>query len=179
MTEGLPYTEVSGELLAFVVRDWIANLDESSRSTISVVPVPPTAVTSTGFAQLMGIPLALATSTLVVECERAGRRWTVVVVTPGDARADLNGKLRRLVGARSVRLADEPTVAHVFQQEKGSIGPLGVPKDVTIIIDQSLTLATVIFAGSGSLSSKVGFPPALLLGRENVVVADITKAKIG
>jgi prolyl-tRNA synthetase len=84
-------------------------------------------------AKFLKIPVGLTTKTMLYQADD-GR----VIAAAIRGGYDVNEiKLRKVVNAKSLRLADETTVKRVTGAEVGYAGILNLPDDVTVVVDES------------------------------------------
>ena len=70
-------------------------------------------------------------------------------VAAGDNKIS-NRKARKLMGAKSVRIALPETVLDVTGYQVGAVSPLGLKHEVPVYIDETLSRYREIYAGGGS-----------------------------
>jgi prolyl-tRNA synthetase len=84
-------------------------------------------------AKFLKIPVELTTKTMLYQADDG--RIVAAAVRGGY---DVNEiKLRKVVDAKTLKLADEETVRRVTQAEVGYAGLLNLPEEVTIVVDES------------------------------------------
>lgn len=86
----------------------------------------------------------------------------VCVIEP-KTRTDLNGLVRRRLGARRVSLAAREVAVDRSGMEYGSITPVGLPAEWPALISAPLVTAPVVVISSGLLKAKLRLPGAALL----------------
>jgi len=103
-----------------------------------------------------------------------------VVLVRGDH--EVNPEKIRLVSGESIKLADEVTIIEITGAKVGYAGPVGINKDVQIIIDHAVAAMAVGVTGANKTDYHIknvvpgrDFP----LEGDNVIVADIRYAQEG
>ncbi len=100
----------------------------------------------------------------------------VAIVVPVGNRADLNGFIRKYLGARRVSLAPLDKVIEETGMEYGSITPFGLPTTWKILIDELLMNKDQIIIGGGKQVSKLLVKTAVFKGLPNVeIIKDLSK----
>ncbi len=84
-------------------------------------------------AKALGIPVELTTKTMLFEDERC--RVIAAAVRGGYEVNEI--KLRKVVGAKSLKLASVETVKRVTGAEVGYAGLLNLPEEVVVVVDES------------------------------------------
>jgi len=84
-------------------------------------------------------------------------------------RADINGLVRRHLGARKVSMAPMEEILTVTHMEYGGVTPIGLPGDWPILIDSNILSLEQVLVGGGNRSSKLIFPGRILERIPNVV----------
>jgi Cys-tRNA(Pro)/Cys-tRNA(Cys) deacylase len=96
-------------------------------------------------AKAAGSDLAQIVKSLVCDCD--GR--TVVVLVPGDRRADL-AKVAAAVGAVKARVVPRELVPVRTGFEAGAVSPFPLPDGTTVLLEQSLLTHDHVWIGAGS-----------------------------
>lgn len=98
----------------------------------------------------------------------------VLVLVAGDRRAD-TGRLRALVGAQQVTIADADTVRRETGFAIGGVPPLGHPQALPTWIDASLARFETVYAAAGAPRAVFPIPYASLVEITHGHVADLTE----
>ncbi len=77
-------------------------------------------------------------------------------------RADVNGVVRRRLGARKASFAAMDDAVRLTGMEYGGITPIGLPADWPILIDGAVLRREVVVIGSGVRRSKLALPATSL-----------------
>jgi prolyl-tRNA editing enzyme YbaK/EbsC (Cys-tRNA(Pro) deacylase) len=106
----------------------------------------------------------------------AGRRGSdtsyaaCVVLAP--TRADVNGVVRRRLGARKASFAPIDDAVRLTGMEYGGITPIGLPAEWPVLIDAAVLTRDVVVIGSGIRGSKLALPAEALAGLPAAEVID-------
>lgn len=73
----------------------------------------------------------------------------VLIVASGDNKIK-SGKLKRLLGASKVRMADPDTVRRVTGYPVGGVCPLALAEEVPVLLDDSMYRFPVVYAAAGT-----------------------------
>jgi Cys-tRNA(Pro) deacylase len=115
----------------------------------------PTAVEA---AQAVGCKLGQIVKSLVFDCDG---RWVVVLV-PGDRRADLD-KIAGAAGAKKARIAKPDEVERATGFVAGAVAPFPLPNVDRVFVDRGLLAHKRVWIGAGSTSHMAEVAPADLI----------------
>jgi prolyl-tRNA editing enzyme YbaK/EbsC (Cys-tRNA(Pro) deacylase) len=90
----------------------------------------------------------------------------------GDSKADVNGLVRRHLGARKASFAPMDEAVVITKMEYGGITAVGLPTDWPILIDKTVADSTLIITGSGIRKSKLVTSGKFLASLPNAVVLE-------
>lgn len=97
----------------------------------------------------------------------AGRRGDVTtyaaVMVLATMRADVNGVVRKELGARKCSFAPHDDAVSLTGMEFGGITPVGLPEGWPVLVDEAVLAAGDVVIGSGLRSSKLHLPASALL----------------
>jgi prolyl-tRNA editing enzyme YbaK/EbsC (Cys-tRNA(Pro) deacylase) len=85
-------------------------------------------------------------------------------------RLDVNGSVRRLLGTKKASFAPQELACEVTGMEYGGITVIGLPADLPVWIDETVTQRQQIIIGGGNRSTKVLLSPSQLLKVSSVEV---------
>jgi prolyl-tRNA editing enzyme YbaK/EbsC (Cys-tRNA(Pro) deacylase) len=125
-----------------------ARIEEFSQGT-------PTALDA---ARAVGCKLGQIVKSLVFACDNG----FVVVLTPGDRRADTR-KIADAAGCASVRVASPDEVFEATGFRAGAVAPFPLPKVSRVFVDRSLLGHKRVWIGAGSENHLAGLAPADLV----------------
>lgn len=126
-----PVARVKQALIALGAEDTITVFD-------STVP------TAAAAASALGCEVAAITNSLVFDLEGA----PLLILASGAARVDV-GKVAARLGTGRIRRASPDFVLHHTGQEVGGVAPVGHPEKIQTLLDESLKLHAVLWAGAG------------------------------
>ncbi|MFE9629467.1 YbaK/EbsC family protein [Streptomyces sp. NPDC006463] len=99
---------------------------------------------------------------VVVAAKRGGQTTLAACLVPSAGRVDVNGAVRRHLGARKVSFAPMETAVEVTGMEYGGITPLGLPDDWPLLVDAAVRDMPYVLIGSGRRRGKLIAPGKLL-----------------
>jgi prolyl-tRNA editing enzyme YbaK/EbsC (Cys-tRNA(Pro) deacylase) len=109
-------------------------------------------------------------------CVVAGKRGGAVTLAAclvlAHTRADVNGVVRRRLGARKASFAPVVTVTGESGMEFGGITPIGLPADWPLLLDAAVADIPYAVIGSGGRRGKLIVPGKLLAGLPGAVVLE-------
>ncbi len=134
-----------------------------------VAPIDPGLADTAAFCTAYDVSLAASANCVVV----AGRRgevttYAAVMVLATD-RADVNGVVRKHLGARKISFAPMADAVGLTGMEFGGITPIGLPAGWPVLVDPAVVAAGEVVIGSGLRRSKVLLDGAALLGLPGAV----------
>ena len=126
-----------------------------------VAPIDPTHADTAAFCAAYDVALGASANCVVV----AGRRGEVTtyaaVMVLATHRADVNGVVRRHLGARKISFAPMDDAVGLTGMEFGGITPVGLPAGWPVLVDDAVVDAGEVVIGSGLRRGKL-----LLTGRD-------------
>jgi prolyl-tRNA editing enzyme YbaK/EbsC (Cys-tRNA(Pro) deacylase) len=109
-------------------------------------------------ARAVGCELGQIVKSLVFDC--GGR--TVVVLVPGDRRAD-SEKIALAAGKGFARIAGSDEVRDATGFEPGAVAPFPLPRVEAVFVERTLLSQPVLWVGAGSDRHMAALSPAELL----------------
>ncbi|MFG2486245.1 YbaK/EbsC family protein [Streptomyces virginiae] len=148
--------------VAEAVRGWAGDLPADR---IVYVDTDPTIADTGAFVAHYG-PELLGTSAncVVVAAKRGGAVTLAACLVPSAGRVDVNGAVRRHLGARKVSFAPMETAVELTGMEYGGITPLGLPADWPLLVDAAVADMPYVLVGSGRRRGKL-IAPGKLFGQ--------------
>lgn len=95
---------------------------------------------------------------VVVAGKRAGDMTLAACVVLSHTRVDVNGAVRRRLGARKASFAPMETALGETGMEFGGVTPIGLPAGWPLLIDAAVADAPYVLIGSGSRRGKLILP---------------------
>src|SRR3954447_24288708 len=114
---------------------WVAEIDAELADTAA-------------FCAAYDVPLESSANCVVVAARRAGQTTLAACLVLATTRADVNGLVRRHLGARKASLAPHDGAVAAAGMEFGGITPVGVPADWPLIIVPGVEDADFVVIGS-------------------------------
>jgi len=127
----------------------------------------PTAVEA---AQAVGCKLGQIVKSLVFDCDG---RWVVVLV-PGDRRADLD-KIAAAAGAKKARIAKPDEVERATGFVAGAVAPFPLPNVDRVFVDRGLLAHKRVWIGAGSPSHMAVIAPGDLVRLARAQTMDVVE----
>ena len=150
---------VAAALGALAAPAWVAEID-------------PDLADTTAFTEAYGVPLEVSANCVVVAARRAGQTELAACLVPATARADVNGLVRRHLGARKVSFAPQDVAVAESGMAYGGITPLGLPPSWPVLVDPAVAAAELVVVGSGTRGSKLAVSGAALAALPAAVVLE-------
>lgn len=141
-------------------------------SAITVAEIDPALADTAAFCERYGV-LAQESANCVVVAGRRGEVATLAAcVVLATTRADVNGLVRRTLGAKKISFASMDVAVSESGMEYGGITPIGLPLDWPLFIDRAVVDAGDVVVGSGVRRSKIVVAGSTLAALPNATVLD-------
>ncbi|HTW82805.1 MAG TPA: YbaK/EbsC family protein [Candidatus Sulfotelmatobacter sp.] len=150
------------ELLAAPVRAALDGLASAQRAQIALAEIDPALADTAAFCERYAVRLDQSANCVVLAARREGRAWFAACVILATTRADVNGVVKKTLGASKLSFAAMDAAVEATGMEYGGITPLGLSADWPLLIDERVTAAGDVVIGSGVRRSKLLLPGALL-----------------
>ena len=138
---------------------WVAQIDDDLADTAA-------------FTEAYGVPLEASANCVVVAARRAGQTTLAACLVLATTRADVNGLVRRHLGARKASFAPQDVAVAETGMAYGGITPVGLPADWPVLVDAEVAAADLVVVGSGTRGSKLALPGSLAAGLPGAEVLD-------
>jgi prolyl-tRNA editing enzyme YbaK/EbsC (Cys-tRNA(Pro) deacylase) len=138
---------------------WVAEIDDSLADTAA-------------FTDAYGVPPEASANCVVVAARRAGEMTLAACLVLATTRADVNGLVRRHLGARKVSFAPQDIAVAESGMAFGGITPVGLPSSWPLLIDAAVAAGELLVVGSGIRGSKLALPGDVLAGLPGAVVLE-------
>jgi prolyl-tRNA editing enzyme YbaK/EbsC (Cys-tRNA(Pro) deacylase) len=139
---------------------------------IGVAEIDPALADTAAFCERYGVGLQESANCVVVAARRAGETRLAACVVLATTRADVNGLVRRHLGARRASFAPMDVAIAETGMEYGGITPVGLPESWPILIDATVPLVPWVVVGSGVRRSKLVMPGRVFAELPGAVVLD-------
>ena len=116
------------------------------------------------FTEAYGVPAAASANCVVVAARRAGETTLAACLVLATTRADVNGLVRRHLGARKASFAPQDVAVAETGMAYGGITPVGLPGSWPVLVDAAVAAAELVVIGSGTRGGKLAVPGAVLAG---------------
>ncbi|MEV0321710.1 YbaK/EbsC family protein [Streptomyces sp. NPDC050658] len=156
--------------VADAVRGWQA--DVPAGQLIHVDTDPQWADTATFVEHYGQDILEQSANCVVVAGKRGGESTLAACVVLSSTRVDVNGVVRRQLGARKASFAPMDTATGETGMEYGGITPIGLPAHWPLLVDAAVVDLPYVLIGSGSRRGKLIVPGKAFAGLPNAVVLE-------
>jgi prolyl-tRNA editing enzyme YbaK/EbsC (Cys-tRNA(Pro) deacylase) len=114
------------------------------------------------FCSAYGVAPEESANCVVVAGKRGGEVTYAACMVTATTRADVNGLVRRHLGARKASFGAVDVVTSLTGMEYGGITPIGLPGSWSILVDSRVVATPHVIIGSGVRHSKIALAgPAL------------------
>jgi prolyl-tRNA editing enzyme YbaK/EbsC (Cys-tRNA(Pro) deacylase) len=150
---------VAAALPALGGRVWVAAIDDDLADTAA-------------FTDAYGVPPEASANCVVVAARRAGQTTLAACLVLATTRADVNGLVRRHLGARKASFAPQDVAVVETGMAYGGITPIGLPAGWPVLVDAAVAAADLVVVGSGTRGSKLAVPGAVLAALPGAEILD-------
>lgn len=147
--------------VAAALRGWSGEVPVEQ---VHVAEIDPEAADTAAFCSRYDVPLEASANCVVVATRRGSESRLVACVVLATTRADVNGLLRRHVGARKASFAPMDLAVAQTGMEYGGITPVGLPAGWALLVDAAVAATQLVVVGSGLRRSKLVLPGHALAG---------------
>ncbi|QDY75715.1 YbaK/EbsC family protein [Streptomyces qinzhouensis] len=109
---------------------------------------------------------------VVVAGKRGGETTLAACLVLSTDRVDVNGAVRKHLGARKASFAPQDTATGLTGMEYGGITPIGLPADWPVLVDAAVADTPWVLIGSGLRRGKLIVPGKALATLPNAVVLE-------
>jgi prolyl-tRNA editing enzyme YbaK/EbsC (Cys-tRNA(Pro) deacylase) len=148
-------------LLARPVAAALAGWPESA-GEVEVAEIDPALADTAAFCAHYDVPPEESANCVIIAARRAGETTFAACLVTAVTRADVNGLVRRRLGARKASFAPAEDVLAATGMEYGGITPIGLPAGWPVLIDAAVARQPRVIIGSGIRGSKLRLPGRLL-----------------
>jgi prolyl-tRNA editing enzyme YbaK/EbsC (Cys-tRNA(Pro) deacylase) len=131
----------------------------------------PDLADTAAFCAAYGIAVEDSANTIVVATKEEPARYVACVVL-ATHRLDVNGVVRKRLGARKVSFAPADVTAAVTGMVMGGVTPFGLPDGIPVWVDAAVMARERIVTGGGSRAMKLLHPPATLAAVATVEIVE-------
>lgn len=154
--------------------DVIADMDRLGL-TYEVMDCDPALADTAEFCAAYGVALEDSANAILI-ASRKPVGLAVVCVALAHTRLDVNGTVRRKLGASKVSFAPADVTRDITGQEIGGVTIFGLPDGLDVWLDGRVLERDQVIVGAGSRSAKIRLDPRQLDGRPRFeYVADLAR----
>ncbi|MFC5802854.1 YbaK/EbsC family protein [Streptomyces formicae] len=158
------------EPVAAAVRAWSNDIPVEQ---LIYVDTDPAIADTAAFVEHHGADLLDASANCVVVAgKRGGEQTLAACVVLSRTRVDVNGAVRRQLGARKASFASMDTATGETGMEYGGITPIGLPADWPLLVDSAVVDTEWVLIGSGRRRGKLIVPGKIFAGLPGAVVLE-------
>ncbi|GAC1577464.1 MAG: YbaK/EbsC family protein [Candidatus Elarobacter sp.] len=139
-------------------------------TAVGVAEIDPDLADTQAFCERYGVALERSANCVIVAARREGRRWFAACLVLATTRADVNGFVKKHLGASKISFAPLDEAVAETGMEYGGITPIGLPAAWPVLIDEAVIAADAVVIGSGVRRSKLILPGTVLAATPNAVV---------
>lgn len=166
----------SPELLAGPVAEAVAQLDAGVSERIQVAPIDGSLADTAAFCEAYGVTLDASANCIVVAGKRGDTVTYAACVVLATTRADVNGAVRKLLGARKISFAPMDDATALTGMEYGGITPIGLPEGWRVLVDSRVADVPAAIVGAGIRAAKIELPGEVLASLPGVeVIEDLAR----
>ena len=166
----LDWTSPTSDLVAAPVAQALTTF--SRAADVQAAAIDPDLADTAEFCERYGVALTESANCVII----AGRRGDVTTYAAcmvlATTRADVNGAVRKLLGARKASFAPMDDAVGLSGMEYGGITPIGLPSNWPILIDAAVAGSPWVVIGSGLRRSKLSLPGSALAELSGAQVVD-------
>ncbi|MEU6899372.1 YbaK/EbsC family protein [Streptomyces virginiae] len=158
----VPAPDCLAELVAPVARAVEGWAGDVPADQILYVDTDPAIADTGAFVAHYGQDLlGRSANCVVVAAKRGGATTLAACLVPSAGRADVNGAVRRHLGARKATFAPMDMAVELTGMEYGGITPLGLPDGWPVLVDPVVADMPYVLVGSGRRRGKLIAPGTL------------------
>jgi prolyl-tRNA editing enzyme YbaK/EbsC (Cys-tRNA(Pro) deacylase) len=157
LSPALSHLDLLAKPVAAALADWPGG------AGVEVAPIDPDLADTAAFCKHYDVPMDASANCVVIAGRRGGETSYAACLVTAVTRADVNGVVRRRLGARKASFAPVDDATAATGMEYGGITPIGLPDGWPILIDTAVVAQPHVIIGSGIRGSKLWLPgPALV-----------------
>lgn len=150
------------DLIAEPVAAAVEAMTPAVAGQVQVAAIDPGLADTAAFCEEYDVSLDVSANCVVVAGKRGGDRTFAACVVLATTRADVNGVVRRHLGARKTSFAAMDEATEASGMEVGGITPVGLPSAWPLLIDGAVAATELVVIGSGLRRSKLLLPGAMV-----------------
>ncbi|MBO2451160.1 YbaK/EbsC family protein [Actinomadura barringtoniae] len=142
----------------------------------SAAEIDPDLADTEAFCERYGVPLEISANCVVIAAKRGGEVTYAACMILATDRIDVNGVVRKHLGARKASFAPMSEATTLTGMEYGGITPVGLPAGWPILVDEKVAAAAEVVIGSGLRRSKILLPGKALTALPGAEVIALAQA---
>jgi prolyl-tRNA editing enzyme YbaK/EbsC (Cys-tRNA(Pro) deacylase) len=150
------------DLLGEPVAAALKALDPADAARVGVAEIDPALADTAAFCAAYGSAMESSANCVVVAGRRGGEVRHAACLVLANTRADVNGMVRKRLGARRASFAAVDEAVVLTGMEYGGITPIGLPDGWPLLVDSAVAVAAAVVVGSGVRHSKLAVPGDLV-----------------
>jgi prolyl-tRNA editing enzyme YbaK/EbsC (Cys-tRNA(Pro) deacylase) len=160
------------DLLAGAVLTALNAWPSATAAEVGVAEIDPALADTAAFCERYGVTLAESANCVVIAARRGAGTTYAACMVAATTRADVDGLVRRHLGARKASFAPVADVTAATGMEYGGITPLGRPETWPVLVDAAVAKTESVVIGSGIRGSKLRLPGRVLAELPGAQVLD-------
>lgn len=144
----------------------------STSATVLAAPIDADLADTAAFCEHYGVAPQDSANCVVIAGRRGESVSYAACVVLATTRADVNGTVRRRLGAKKASFAAMEDAIVLTGMEYGGITPIGLPDGWPVLVDRAVLDREVVVIGSGLRRSKIAVAPVVLAELPGAEVID-------
>lgn len=136
-----------------------------------VMDCDPELADTAKFCEAYGIPMENSANAILVASKKPPGLYALNVVL-ATTRLDVNGAVRKRLGARKVSFASAEDTLSKTDQEIGGVTVFALPDDIPIWVDRRVMDTDWVVVGAGTRTAKIKVDPSVFVDLEGFEVVD-------
>jgi prolyl-tRNA editing enzyme YbaK/EbsC (Cys-tRNA(Pro) deacylase) len=150
---------------------------EESGVAFEIMPCDPALADTEAFCAAYGVDPEDSANTILVAAREDPPRYVACVVL-ATCRLDVNGVVRRRLGARKASFAPSETASELTGMEVGGVTAVALPPGIPLWVDARVMTRPSIVLGAGTRAAKIRTSPQLFAALAGCdVVPDLAQPK--
>jgi prolyl-tRNA editing enzyme YbaK/EbsC (Cys-tRNA(Pro) deacylase) len=143
-----------------------------------VMDCDPDLADTAAFCAAYGVPLEKSANAILVASKKPEGLHALCLVLATD-RLDVNGTVRRTLGAKKVSFASAEDTLELTGQAIGGVTVFGIPEEIPIWVDPAVLEHDWVVVGAGTRTAKIKLDPAVFADNSRFeVVPGLAKAEV-
>ena len=129
---------------------------------VRVAAIDPALADTAQFCETYGVALEESANCVIIAAKRGSDVTYAACMVTATTRADVNGLVRRHLGAKKASFGPMDVVTSLSGMEYGGITPIGLPESWPVLVDGLVAKSPTVVVGSGIRGSKLRLPGRLV-----------------